>query len=99
MPIDRLYEIEANPDYNDWTKVWASPEIQQLESENKVDDFTYRIAGMTISRPKVLRIYNGILKDENIDTEKGLLFAVTSSSLLNEEEFNGIKKKLKERVR
>lgn len=99
MPIEKLYEIEANPDYNDWTKVWSSPEIQQLEKENKVDDFTYKIAGMTISRLKVLRIYNGVLKDKNIDNEKGLLFAVTCNSLLNESEFDGIKKELKERVK
>ena len=63
------------------------PLIKKLETYHHVNDhdFQYVFGNVVVSRFKVLRIYSILKKQENIDLEEALLFAITYNSLLSEQ--------------
>ena len=64
-------------------------------------DFRYVFGNVVVSRFKVLRIYSVLKKQENIDLEEALLFAITYNSLFSEQSLQAIlsqKKKKKGEV-
>ena len=68
------------------------PLIKKLETYHHVNDhdFQYVFGNVVVSRFKVLRIYSVLKKQENIDLEEALLFAITYNSLFSEQSLQAI---------
>lgn len=99
IPNYHLYEEEVanNVNYKIDVSLLDRPEILALETKyrNPSEPFIYDINGVRISRMKVLRSYQAFVNSSVIAAdENALLYSVTRNSLLDEGEFNNIKKAL-----
>ena len=59
-----------------------------LEENYKIDDLRYNFNGVIISRNKVLRNYELLIRHGQGGKFEALMYALTKNSILNEEEFN-----------
>lgn len=63
--------------------------IQALE-QYKIDDLRYDFNGVIISRYKVLRIYETLMKNHEAGTYSSILYAICKNSILTEEQYKNI---------
>ena len=83
--FEQIIVQNFQPDYD--SSILNDPLIKKLETYHHVNDhdFQYVFGNVVVSRFKVLRIYSVLKKQENIDLEEALLFAITYNSLLSEQ--------------
>ena len=74
-------------DYN-MTNALNDELIKFLEENYKIDDLRYNFNGVIISRNKVLRNYELLIRHGQGGKFEALMYALTKNSILNEEEFN-----------
>ena len=97
---DKFDEIIKNKEDVDISNsIFSNPYI---ESINKYIDYDnaliYNFNGVRISRLKVLRIYNKLIKNGIKDSLDSFMYAVTYNSILSSENFDKIYKCLKKEV-
>ena len=73
-------------------KLFNNKIVEKLENDYKVDDFTYDIEGITISRLKVLSIANNLILQ--IDDNDLLLQIITNNSFLSDKDIAILKNNL-----
>lgn len=64
--------------------------ITTLEDKYKMDDLRYDFNGVIISRFKVLRIYETLMKNRVAGTYNAVLYAICKNSILTEEQYKNI---------
>lgn len=64
--------------------------ITTLENKYKMDDLRYDFNGVIISRFKVLRIYETLIKNRIAGTYNAVLYAICKNSILTEEQYKNI---------
>lgn len=72
--------------------IFTLPEIDNLEKNYKISEYTYEFDGQIISRYKVLRKYNALLNSSQFNQNDILIYALTSGTYLNEANFISIAK-------
>lgn len=65
--------------------------IERLELYCSANQLYYQLKGVKISRFKVLRLFETILKESPLNLKEAFLYVVTYKSLLNQEEYDKIK--------
>ena len=65
--------------------------IKRLEEMCKEDDYRYNFNGVIISRFKVLRYYETMIKKSIAGTVDSIMYAVCKDSILTEEQYKTIK--------
>lgn len=73
------------------SNVFENETILLLEAQYKDNDFTYNFNGVLISRLKVLRIYEEIIKNELGNSPELLEYAICKNSILNEDDYQRVK--------
>lgn len=86
-----MYDEVVNRDRNAGSIILASNNyfITAIE-EYKVDDLRYDFNGVIISRFKVLRIYETLIKNRMAGTYNAILYAICKNSILTEEQYRNI---------
>lgn len=86
-----MYDEVVNRDRNAGSIILASNNyfITAIE-EYKVDDLRYDFNGVIISRFKVLRIYETLIKNRIAGTYNAILYAICKNSILTEEQYRNI---------
>lgn len=86
-----MYDEVVNRDRNAGSIIFASNNyfITAIE-EYKVDDLRYDFNGVIISRFKVLRIYETLIKNRIAGTYNAILYAICKNSILTEEQYRNI---------
>ncbi len=85
-------EIMAREDnYGPLVLVYNNFFIKRLEELCKEDDYRYNFNGVIISRLKVLRYYEAMIKKSIAGTPDSVLYAVCKDSILTEEQYKTIK--------
>ena len=70
----------------------SDPIIKQLDNLYMTDEYVYNMDGIIVSRYKVLRIYETLISNHNIDvTPDLLLYVITMYSMLDDTELKNIK--------
>ena len=78
--------------YEKNSSILNNPYIQYLEENCKRSDLKYLIEGMFISRPKVIRIYEMLVKNNDyINNPQLLLYAITYNSFFSKEQYDKLK--------
>lgn len=76
---------------NNWMMVLNNYFIKKLDENYIYDEFSYDFHGVIISRYKVLRYYEMLIRKSQAGTKEALLYAICKNSILNEDEYNKIK--------
>ena len=86
-----MYDEAVNKDRNAGPILLANNNyfIKAIE-EYKIDDLRYDFNGVIISRFKVLRIYETLIKNRMAGTYNAILYAICKNSILTEEQYRNI---------
>lgn len=86
-----MYDKAVNNDRNAGPIILANNNyfINAIE-EYKIDDLRYDFNGVIISRFKVLRIYETLIKNHIAGTYNAILYAICKNSILTEEQYRNI---------
>jgi hypothetical protein len=86
-----IYDEIVNKDRNAGPIILAINNyfVKSIE-EYKVDDLRYDFNGVIISRFKVLRIYETLIKNRMAGTYSSILYAICKNSILTEEQYRNI---------
>lgn len=86
-----MYDEVVNRDRNAGPILLANNNyfIKAIE-EYKIDDLRYDFNGVIISRFKVLRIYETLIKNHIAGTYNAILYAICKNSILTEEQYRNI---------
>ena len=76
---------------NNWMMALNNYFIKKLDENYIYDEFSYDFHGVIISRYKVLRYYEMLIRKSQAGTKEALLYAICKNSILNEDEYNKIK--------
>ena len=76
---------------NNWMMALNNYFIKKLDENYIYDEFSYDFHGVRISRYKVLRYYEMLIRKSQAGTKEALLYAICKNSILNEDEYNKIK--------
>ena len=89
--FNSIYDEIVNKDRNAGPIILAINNyfVKSIE-EYKVDDLRYDFNGVIISRFKVLRIYETLIKNRMAGTYSSILYAICKNSILTEEQYRNI---------
>ncbi len=99
--IDETINIDVSEFDGELDLAMADDMIKALESEEtgiKKSNLLYEFDGIRISRNKVLRYYELLIRLGQGQTFNALMYAICKYSILNEEQFNKIKKCVEEKI-
>lgn len=87
-----IYDEVVNKDRNAGPVIltYRNYFITTLENKYKMDDLRYDFNGVIISRFKVLRIYETLMKNRIAGTYNAVLYAICKNSILTEEQYKNI---------
>lgn len=87
-----IYDEVVNKDRNAGPVIltYRNYFITMLEDKYKMDDLRYDFNGVIISRFKVLRIYETLMKNRIAGTYNAVLYAICKNSILTEEQYKNI---------
>lgn len=90
--FNSIYDEVVNKDRNTGPVIltYRNYFITTLEDKYKMDDLRYDFNGVIISRFKVLRIYETLMKNRVAGTYNAVLYAICKNSILTEEQYKNI---------